>query len=91
MSIEKNDLKNIFEKSAEAIKNSDISLSNDELSILYGYYKQATCGDCNIESPSFFYYKKKAKYDAWNKNKGMSEEKAMKLYIKEVKKIFSSH
>jgi diazepam-binding inhibitor (GABA receptor modulating acyl-CoA-binding protein) len=76
-----------FEKSAETIKNSGKTFDNDTLLSLYGYYKQSTCGDCNIECPSFWQIKEKAKWEAWNQHKGMSTEHAMKRYIKKVSKL----
>ena len=54
---------------------------NDKLK-LYGLYKQSTQGDVTGNRPSgFFNIKEKAKYDAWNENKGLSKENAMKLYV----------
>ena len=81
------DLAKNFEKASDDIKKSDLKLDNDTLLSLYGYYKQATVGDCNIEQPGFFDVKAKAKYEAWTQNKGMSKEHAMKRYIKKVNKL----
>ena len=46
------------------------NLSNEELVELYGLYKQATVGDINIAQPWAVQVKERAKWDAWNKNKG---------------------
>lgn len=78
-----------FLKATNDIKSVS-SLDNETLLCLYGYYKQATKGDCDIEEPYKFYYKEHAKYDAWNCNKGMSKEEAMKLYVRKVKNILSN-
>jgi diazepam-binding inhibitor (GABA receptor modulating acyl-CoA-binding protein) len=78
------DLAKNFEKASDDIKKSDLKLDNDTLLSLYGYYKQATVGDCNVEQPGFFDLKAKAKHEAWTQNKGMSKEHAMKRYIKKV-------
>jgi len=74
-----------FLKAADDIKLIE-KLDNNVLLKLYGYYKQATTGDCNISCPAFWDLKGKAKWDAWNGNKGISKEKAMKYYYRYVKK-----
>ena len=80
-----------FNKAAEDIKKSNLSLDNETLLELYGYYKQGVEGDCNIEEPGFFDFRAKAKYDAWNSHKGkLSEEKAMKYYIKKVNNLLKN-
>jgi acyl-CoA-binding protein len=82
------ELKEEFEKKAEEIKKSNLSLDNDTLLELYGYYKQGLDGDCNIEEPGFFDLKAKSKYNAWNAHKGkLTKEKAMKYYIKKVNNL----
>ena len=82
------DLEKEFEKAAEEIKKSNLSLDNDTLLELYGYYKQGLEGDCNIEEPGFFDFRAKAKYNAWNAHKGkLTKEKAMKYYIKKTNNL----
>ncbi len=76
-----------FEKAALDIKNSKLKLDEETMGSLYGYYKQATIGDCNIGQPIFFDLKGKAKYDAWMQYKGMGKEHAMKRYVKKVEKL----
>ncbi len=70
-----------FVKSAEQIKQSGKMFDNEILLKLYGYYKQSTVGDCNVDCPSFFHMKEKAKWEAWNDHKGMKKSHAMKKYI----------
>jgi diazepam-binding inhibitor (GABA receptor modulator, acyl-CoA-binding protein) len=70
-----------FAKATKDIKKIP-TLEQEELLLVYGYYKQALFGDCNIEKPSFFNFKETAKYDAWMERKGTNKEKAMKHYIK---------
>lgn len=48
---------------------------------LYALYKQATIGDINTQRPMFFDLQGQAKWDAWNKRKGMTKEQAMDQYI----------
>ncbi len=81
------DLIKNFEKAAKDIKNAGLNLDNETMLSLYGYYKQATTGDCNTEQPGIFDIKGRAKYDAWTTNKGMSKEHAMKRYVKKVEKL----
>ena len=82
------ELEEKFLKYSEKIKKAT-SLDNDTLLSLYGLYKQATVGECNIEEPYKIYYKEHAKYKAWTNNKDMSKENSMKAYIKLVKKILN--
>lgn len=70
-----------FEKAAQDIKTLTVRPTNEELLDLYGYYKQATVGDCSGGRPGMFDPKGRAKYDAWEKRKGTSKEDAEKAYI----------
>jgi diazepam-binding inhibitor (GABA receptor modulating acyl-CoA-binding protein) len=72
---------------AEKIKNSDKNLDNDTLLKLYGYYKQATIGDCNVECPAFWKINDKLKWEAWDKHRGLKKKHSMKKYIKLVNEI----
>lgn len=84
------ELKKEFDNAAESIKASGKTFDNDTLLSIYGYYKQATHGDCTTECPSFWQIKEKAKWEAWNGNKGMSQDHAMKRYIKKVSNLLQS-
>ena len=80
-----------FKKCASDIKKrTDLNLDNDTLLYLYGYYKQATEGDCISEAPGFFDFTGKAKHEAWVKNKGVGKSDAMRKYIKKVKSILET-
>jgi diazepam-binding inhibitor (GABA receptor modulator, acyl-CoA-binding protein) len=64
--------------------------SNDNLLKLYSLYKQATEGDINIEKPANpFDMIGNAKFNAWDKLKGIGKEDAMKQYIDLVKSLGS--
>lgn len=52
-----------------AVKN----LTTDQQLAIYGLYKQATIGDCNINEPAFYDQEGKYKYKAWMKMKGLSK------------------
>ena len=75
-----------FLKASEDIRNAK-NLDDETLLSLYGYYKQATYGSCDITEPYRIYYKEHAKYIAWNNNKDVIKEDAMKYYVRLVNKI----
>ena len=85
-----NDLSIQFEESALLITNCGRNFDNDTLLKLYGYYKQSTVGNCNIEEPSYFSFKEKAKWTAWNNCKSLKKQQAMKLYIKLVNELLNN-
>ncbi|CAH2447036.1 Acyl-CoA-binding protein [Komagataella phaffii CBS 7435] len=70
-----------FNDKAEAVKNLKTKPNNDELLKLYGLFKQATVGDNTTEKPGVFDFKGKAKWEAWDKLKGTSQEEAEQEYI----------
>jgi len=76
-----------FENSSKLITDCGKTFDNDILLKLYGYYKQASLGDCNTECPSFWNIKDKAKWEAWNQHKGMKKDHSMKRYIKLVSEL----
>lgn len=55
--------------------------NNDELLKLYGLYKQATVGDNTTDKPGIMDFKGKAKWQAWEDQKGVSQEQAEADYI----------
>lgn len=62
---------------------------NETLLELYSFYKQATEGNATGDRPSAFDFKARAKYDAWRSREGMSQEIAMKAYVKLVSHLKS--
>ena len=70
-----------FNKAAADVKNLTVRPTNEELLELYGWFKQATMGDCNTDRPGIFDPKGKAKWDVWDSLKGMSKMEAEKKYI----------
>jgi acyl-CoA-binding protein len=62
---------------------------NDVLLDLYGLFKQATEGDVTGDKPGMFDFKGVAKYEAWEKRRGMSRDEAMRAYIELVEGLFS--
>ena len=77
-----------FEQSCEYIKNK--TLNNDQLLELYGLYKAATVGACNVPRPKSFLgirNRETAKWDAWNERSEISQERAKRMYIEFVSKF----
>lgn len=60
---------------------------NDVLLELYGLFKQSTEGDVSGEKPGIFDFVAAAKYDAWEKRRGMSKEEAMQAYVELVDRL----
>ncbi|CAI9573207.1 unnamed protein product [Staurois parvus] len=54
---------------------------------VYALYKQATVGDVNTPRPGMLDFKGKAKWDAWESKKGISQEDARAQYIQLVKEL----
>lgn len=75
------DLKERFEQASVRVKELDERPDNDTLLKLYALYKQGSEGDVSGERPGFFDFVGVAKYEAWEKLRGMSSEEAMKRYI----------
>lgn len=70
-----------FDLTSETVKLCK-SVSDEEKLSLYGLYKQINDGDCKKSEPSkLFNYTENLKWNAWNKNKGMTKEEAMKKYV----------
>ena len=78
-----------FQDAAARIKTRKTTPSNGDLLILYGLYKQATAGDCNVAQPWAVQIESRAKWEAWNKNKGMERMSAMRKYIDKVEELMS--
>ncbi|XP_009505849.2 acyl-CoA-binding domain-containing protein 7 [Phalacrocorax carbo] len=80
-----------FDGAAEDVKKLKTRPTDEELKELYGFYKQATIGDINIECPGMLDLKGKAKWEAWNLKKGLSKEDAMNAYISKAKAMVEKY
>lgn len=76
-----------FEKAAEDIKKLPERPDNDTLLKLYALYKQGADGDASGPKPGFFDFVGTAKYEAWARLKGTSQEEAMQKYVDLVAKL----
>jgi diazepam-binding inhibitor (GABA receptor modulator, acyl-CoA-binding protein) len=81
------DLKKLFDKAAKDVMKAKTDPGNDLKLRLYAHYKQGTEGDVTGERPGFTDFAGRAKFDAWTKIKGMSQEDAQKAYIKLVERV----
>jgi len=78
-----------FQRAAEEVKTLPSKPSENDLLKLYGLFKQATVGDNNVNKPGMLDIKGKHKWDAWNKNKGKSQDDAKREYVDFVEKLKS--
>jgi diazepam-binding inhibitor (GABA receptor modulating acyl-CoA-binding protein) len=76
-----------FEQAAQDAQNLSSRPSNDVMLQLYSLYKQATEGDVQGKRPGFTNMVGRAKYDAWAKLRGKSNDTAMQEYVALVKKL----
>jgi len=76
-----------FEQAAAAAKSLPEKPDNDTLLQLYALFKQGSAGDVSGDKPGFFDFVAVAKYEAWEKLKGLSAEDAMNQYIDLVRKL----
>lgn len=81
------DLKARFEAAAQDVKKLKDDPGNDAKLQLYALFKQGTEGDVQGRRPGFTDMIGRAKYDAWAKVKGQSNDEAMKNYIALVKSL----
>lgn len=81
------DLKEQFENAAVAIKSLATRPDDQTMLTLYSLYKQGSTGDVQGSKPGFFDFVGAAKYEAWEKLKGMSAEDAQQQYVDLVRKL----
>lgn len=81
------DLKARFEQAAVDAKQLAERPDNEVLLKLYALYKQGSDGDVSGEKPGFFDFVGAAKYEAWEKLRGMSKEDAMQKYVDMVESL----
>ena len=81
------DLATQFEQAAKDVHALSERPDNDTLLRLYGFYKQGAEGDVSGPKPGFFDFVGTAKYEAWAKMAGTSQDDAKQKYIDLVKKL----
>jgi len=75
------DLDTRFEQAQADAKQLAERPDNDTMLKLYSYYKQGSAGDVSGEKPGFFDFVGVAKYEAWEKRKGIPPDQAKEKYI----------
>jgi diazepam-binding inhibitor (GABA receptor modulator, acyl-CoA-binding protein) len=83
-------LEDDFQKASQDVQTLTERPSNEDLLSLYAYFKQATEGDISGERPGGFDFKAIAKFNAWEKLKGMPTQEAMQQYINLVNRLKNS-
>ncbi|XP_037542691.1 acyl-CoA-binding protein [Nematolebias whitei] len=76
-----------FDAAAAEVKQLKTKPQDDEMLKLYSLFKQASVGDVNTARPGMLDFTGKAKWDAWEKQKGKSKEDAMNEYIQLVEEL----
>jgi diazepam-binding inhibitor (GABA receptor modulating acyl-CoA-binding protein) len=79
-----------FEQAKEKIKHEGPkNMSNGTKLLLYGYFKQATAGNCNRKKPSILRPTDLAKYNSWVSRVGISKEDAKRIYAQKVEDVLN--
>ena len=82
--------KEAFEQAAVAAKTLPERPDDSTMLQLYALYKQGSAGDVEGEKPGFFDFVGAAKYEAWEKLKGTSQEDARDQYVGLIRKLGGS-
>ena len=77
----------LFEIAAIAARSLTEKPDNDTLLKMYALYKQGSCGDVSGPKPGLLDFVAAAKYEAWEKLRGTSEEDAQSSYIELIRKL----
>ena len=81
------DLRAQFDQAATRVKSLPDRPDNETMLRLYALYKQGSEGDVTGARPGMFDFVGAAKYEAWEKAKGMTQEQAQKKYVDLVKSL----
>jgi diazepam-binding inhibitor (GABA receptor modulating acyl-CoA-binding protein) len=76
-----------FEQAAVAAKSLPERPDDNTMLQLYALYKQGSAGDVQGNKPGFFDFVGTAKYEAWEKLKGISEDDARNQYVELITKL----
>ena len=78
-----------FRKYTQMVKLLPNRPTDNDLLILYGFYKQATIGDCNTPKPkSIFDMKETRKWNTWKSLENLDKESSMRNYINKVNELY---
>lgn len=76
-----------FERAAQAARSLPERPDDKTMLELYALFKQGSSGDVQGARPGFFDFVGGAKYEAWEKLKGLSPEQAQARYVELVRKL----
>jgi len=79
-----------FEQASIAAKSLPERPDNDTMLKLYALYKQGSSGDVSGNKPGMFDFVAVAKYEAWKKLTGLSQDDAKNQYIELVSELGGS-
>jgi acyl-CoA-binding protein len=77
----------LFETASLAVKSLAQRPDDKTMLELYALYKQGSSGEVSGSKPGFFDFVAVAKYEAWEKLRGTSQEDAQSSYIELVRKL----
>jgi len=76
-----------FTQAQQRVTELSKAPGTDTLLELYSLYKQGSRGDVSGKRPGMLDMKGRAKYDAWAKQKGKSQDDAMQGYVDLVNRL----
>jgi acyl-CoA-binding protein len=79
-----------FEDAAKRVQTLKSRPSNDTLLELYALYKQGSVGDVQGKRPGMLDLKGRAKFDAWEKRKGLAKDQAKTQYVALVDRLVAA-
>jgi len=77
----------LFDSASLAVKSLAQRPDDNTMLELYALYKQGSSGEVSGSKPGFFDFVGVAKYEAWEKLRGTSQEDAQSSYIELVRKL----
>jgi len=80
----------VFEQAIAEVKSLAEQPDDQTKLQLYALYKQATQGDVRGNKPGLFDFVGAAKYEAWEKLRGMRPEDARQRYVELVRQLGGS-
>lgn len=79
-----------FQQAQADVKTLNKRPSNDDMLSLYANFKQGSSGDVSGKRPGMMDMVGRAKYDAWAKLEGTSQDDAKQAYIDKVKALLEA-
>ncbi len=76
-----------FEQAADAVKSLAERPDDTTMLQLYALFKQGSEGDVHGKKPGFFDFVGVAKFEAWEKLAGTTQDEAQRQYVELVRKL----